>query len=173
MRKSKTELAVEQKTFFLQGFGQMANFVIYLFRMAIHFYQHAVSLRLGQSTRLKQFIAALFKNEGRSVDKLQYIFCTDEFLLSLNQQFLQHDTYTDIITFDLSESPQKISGEIYISTERVKENAQKFKVAFEKELHRVVFHGALHLCGYKDKTARDRVLMRQKEDQYLNAYFST
>lgn len=104
---------------------------------------------------------------------LDYIFCTDEYLLGINQQFLKHDTLTDIITFDLSDSIDELMGEIYISVERVRENAQKFGVNYNDELHRVIFHGALHLCGFKDKKEADRLEMRRMEDKCLREYFKS
>jgi len=99
-----------------------------------------------------------------------YVFCSDDHLHQMNQQFLDHDTLTDIITFDLSENDNTLAGEIYISIDRVKENAAKFKVSYTDELHRVIFHGALHLCGFKDKKDADKKVMRQKEDECLSEY---
>jgi probable rRNA maturation factor len=103
---------------------------------------------------------------------LNYIFCTDEYLLQVNRDFLQHDYYTDIITFDLSDTSKRVSGEIYISVDRVKDNALTQGVSFTEELHRVIFHGALHLCGYKDKKPAEVKAMRSAEDKYLELYFS-
>lgn len=101
---------------------------------------------------------------------VNYIFCTDKALLKINQDFLKHDYYTDIITFDLSEGDEVVA-EIYISIDRVKDNARKLGVSFQRELHRVIFHGALHLCGYKDKSPKDSTMMRNREDFYLKKYF--
>ena len=101
---------------------------------------------------------------------MNYIFCNDKRLLDINQQYLKHDYYTDIITFNLSEEDNKITGEIYISVDRVKENAELLGLSTAAELHRVIFHGALHLCGYKDKTSGEKVKMRGKEDYYLFKY---
>jgi probable rRNA maturation factor len=120
---------------------------------------------------LKAFLRSLFKKEGTKLDSLRYIFCSDKYLLEINRQYLNHDDYTDIITFNLSDSPAPVSGEIYISVDRVKDNARKFNTSFRQELHRVIFHGALHLCGYKDKSSKDEKLMREKENQYLALYF--
>lgn len=122
-------------------------------------------------TALKAFITSLFKKEGRKLDTIQYIFCSDEYLLEINRQYLQHDYYTDIITFDLSEPRQATTAEIYISIDRVRDNAQNFNSSFKRELHRVIFHGALHLCGYKDKKPKEEILMRKMEDKYLGLYF--
>lgn len=102
-----------------------------------------------------------------SVADVQYIFCTDEFLLDINRSFLQHDYFTDIITFDLSEKKGDLCSEIYISIPRVKENARTYGVSFYEELHRVMAHGILHLCGFKDKTAKQEKQMREAENGAL------
>ena len=119
---------------------------------------------------LKLFIEQLFIKEKTGLESLSYIFCSDEYLLQVNKDFLKHDFYTDVITFDLSSTKETV-GEVYISIDRVKENAQTMGISFKNELHRVIFHGALHLCGYKDKTKADEASMRSKEDKYLNSYF--
>lgn len=139
--------------------------------MAIQFFflQHNVSLT--QRTSLKAFINKIFKQEKRKLGNLTYIFCSDGYLLEINKTHLKHNYYTDIITFDLSEDPGLITGEIYISTDRVRDNAASLGVSIKEELHRVIFHGALHLCGYKDKTPADAALMRAAEDKCLTAYF--
>jgi rRNA maturation RNase YbeY len=129
-------------------------------------------LYLPTRNRLKLFILELFKKEGIKVDGVNYIFCSDRYLLKINQDFLQHDTYTDIITFQYTAEGEAVESDIYISTDRVKENAQAFKVSFTRELYRVIFHGALHLCGYKDKSAKDAKVMREKEDYYVGLYVS-
>jgi rRNA maturation RNase YbeY len=103
-------------------------------------------------------------------EAIHYIFCDDAYLLHLNQAHLKHNTYTDIITFPLSSKGEPVVAEIYISIDRVKENASKFQVPFLHELYRVIFHGALHLCGYKDKGKDEVELMRKKEDHYLQSY---
>ena len=127
--------------------------------------------KLSNRKTLKLFIQKLFKQEKTNLEQLDYIFCTDEFLLQMNQQYLKHNYFTDIITFNLSENTNTIVGEVYISIDRVKENAIQFNTSYVQELHRVLFHGALHLCGYKDKSKKDQVLMRQKENFYLHQYF--
>jgi rRNA maturation RNase YbeY len=119
---------------------------------------------------LKTTLAALFKKEKKKLAELHYIFVSDDRLLEINRQFLQHDLYTDIITFPLSEPGQPISGEIYISVDRVRENAREFGGTVKEELLRVIFHGALHLCGYKDKTTPQQREMRQLEEKYLAFY---
>jgi len=117
------------------------------------------------------FTVFIFKQEGSKLDSVNYVFCSDKRLLKINQEFLHHNEYTDIVTFDLSES-SSISAEIYISIERVRDNSASLQTSFTSELHRVIFHGALHLCGYSDKTDAKRRKMRAKEDFYLSLYFS-
>jgi len=113
----------------------------------------------------------MFKHENTALEKLDYIFCSDTYLINLNQTYLKHDTYTDIITFPLSTPPAPVLSDVYISIDRVKENASTLKTTFTQELHRVIFHGALHLCGYMDKSKIEKKLMRKKEDFYLSSYF--
>ena len=119
---------------------------------------------------LKQFIEYLFKKEKKGLYELTYVFCSDEYLLGINRDFLQHDYYTDIITFDLSENPKQIIGEIYVSLDRIRDNAKTLNTSVKEETLRVIFHGALHLCGYKDKSKTDIIKMRKKEEQYINLY---
>ena len=118
---------------------------------------------------LKKYIASIFDKESRILESLDFIFCDDEELLTINRQFLAHDYYTDVLTFDLSDSVG-IVGEIYISLDRIKENSQNLRTPLQNELHRVIFHGILHLCGFKDKTAAEKQIMRRKEDKYLKDY---
>lgn len=139
--------------------------------MAIQFYFNEIFIKLPERKRLKQFLSNLFKTEGKQLLSLSYIFCTDKYLLSVNKEFLKHDDYTDIITFSLGEDDQSITGEIYISAERVKENAKNIGVSVTREIHRVIFHGALHLCGYNDKAPDDKLKMTRYEDKYLELYF--
>ncbi|MDO8995015.1 MAG: rRNA maturation RNase YbeY [Sediminibacterium sp.] len=119
-------------------------------------------------THLKSFIASIFKKEKRELGNINYIFCSDDMLLKINQDFLQHNYYTDIITFGLNEPGEPIEAEIYVSIDRVKDNANQQSVSYQNEMQRVLFHGALHLCGYKDKKKSEIMVMRQKEDQYLH-----
>lgn len=120
---------------------------------------------------LQDFIPLIFKKEGKKLESIAFIFCSDEYLLEINKQFLKHDYYTDIISFDLSEPKSAlISGEIYISVDRVKENAKNMGLSFQEEVKRVLFHGALHLCGYRDKKKADIQQMRAKEDEYLRLF---
>lgn len=115
----------------------------------------------------------MLKREGKRVEAINYIFCTDRFLLDLNEKHLKHNTYTDIITFEFSGKHQPLISDIYISIDRIKDNAISFSTSFINELHRVIFHGALHLAGYKDKSKIDLILMREMEDKWLKAYRST
>ncbi|HJV19934.1 MAG TPA: rRNA maturation RNase YbeY [Sediminibacterium sp.] len=123
-----------------------------------------------QKLLLRSFIESIFKKEKKQLAGLRYVFCSDDMLLDINRNFLQHDYYTDIITFGLSEKGQPIEGEIYISIDRVKDNAQMLGINYKEEMLRVLFHGALHLCGYKDKTKSEIITMRAKEDRYLQLF---
>lgn len=126
---------------------------------------------LPERSSLKSFVKELFKREKKQLNELNYVFCSDDYLLNINRLHLKHDFYTDIITFDLSERNQPINAEIYISVDRVRDNAKNFNTSIKKEMHRVIFHGVLHLCGYKDKTKKDQEMMRKMEDKYLTLYF--
>jgi len=108
-------------------------------------------------------------NESKEIGDISYVFCSDEFLLDINQRYLEHDFYTDIVTFDYSEA-NVLSGDLMISIDRVKENSDKLKTTFQEELKRVMIHGILHLCGYKDKTKEEELQMRSKEDFYLSRF---
>lgn len=136
---------------------------------AVHFF-YEVPVSLKQRGVLKEYIASIFKKEGFKLNSLNYIFCSDDRLLEINKQFLHHDYYTDIITFELSDPQNPVEGEIYISVDRVKDNSRLIRESFIQEIHRVIFHGALHLCGYSDKTHKQRGVMREKEDFYLRGY---
>ena len=124
-----------------------------------------------ERNRLKLFIEKLFMQERKKLGNLSYIFCSDEHLLGINKDFLKHDFYTDVITFDLSSSKTETEGEVYLSIDRIKDNAKQLDVSFNEELHRVIFHGALHLCGYKDKNKIGEQQMRSAENKYLKRYF--
>ncbi|PWU01890.1 MAG: rRNA maturation RNase YbeY [Bacteroidetes bacterium] len=137
---------------------------------SINFHMMQSNFSLRDRTRLKKFIVQIFKKEGKALESLDYIFCSDDYLLQINRQFLNHDFYTDIITFDLSSKSRQTIGEIYISIDRVKDNAKNLNVRFQEELHRVIFHGVLHLCGYKDKLKPDIKIMREMENRYLAKY---
>ena len=138
--------------------------------MAITF-SSSVKLKTPSKTKLKQWLIAVANSEKKKIKTLAYNFCSDEELLQINQQFLQHNTYTDIITFDYCEANQ-IIGEIYISADRVEENATKLHLTFEEELLRVLAHGLLHLCGYKDKTPTHQKQMRAAENHAIKLFTS-
>lgn len=133
-----------------------------------HFMTDAFTLK--DRTALKAFIANLFKKEQKPIETINYIFCNDEYLLGLNKSYLKHFTLTDIITFELSHPSEPAISDIFISIDRVRENAKIFKTTFYRELLRIMFHGALHICGYKDKKVEHQNMMRLKEDFYLNKY---
>ena len=137
----------------------------------IQFSNADVTPSVKGKTALKDMLRDLFKQEGNKLTSLHYVFCSDEYLLQINKDFLQHDYYTDIITFEMADNPRAgVEGEIYISVDRVKENARDLGVRVYEELLRVIFHGALHLCGYKDKTSKDSKKMREMEDKYLELF---
>lgn len=131
-------------------------------------YKKPSFLKINQ---LKSYLKNLVSNEDKLLGDLSVVFCSDEYLLKVNQDFLDHDYYTDIITFDYCEG-LVISGDLLVSLDRVRENSVVERTTFEAELYRVVFHGVLHLCGFKDKTEMDIRLMRSKEDQYLDMFVS-
>lgn len=135
---------------------------------AIQFFEEDISYKLKNKTAVRKWITDTIIAEGYKLSELTYIFCSDEYLLKINQQYLDHDTYTDIITFDNSEEDKLIIGDIFISIERIKENAAKFQVNEIQELHRVIIHGTLHLLGYTDKTKASKQKMTLKENFYLN-----
>jgi len=122
-----------------------------------------------QKKPVKSWLNAVVKHEGKKTGEINIVFYNDKQLLTLNKQFLNHDTFTDVITFDYSEG-KVLHGDICISIERVKENAKRFNCTFEEELRRVMAHGVLHLCGYKDKKSADKQVMKQKEDVALTLF---
>jgi probable rRNA maturation factor len=128
------------------------------------------STSLRSRTELKVFINKQCLKEGVHIETLQYVFCSDKFLLDINKRYLNHNFYTDIISFDLSDQKGQLIGDVYISIDRVKENAKTEGNLYTHELLRVIFHGALHFCGYKDKKPADAKLMRSMEDKWLKAY---
>jgi len=136
----------------------------------VNFQKADSALSLPAKTALKVFIESLFKKEKTPLAAISYIFCSDKYLLSINKQFLNHDYYTDIITFGLHDKGSPVVAEVYISTDRVKDNAKTHGTTYSNEMLRVLFHGALHLCGYKDKTKANIATMRAKEDEYLKRY---
>ena len=132
-------------------------------------FQYIENDKLSNTEDLNLWLNSVIKEEGMVIGELVYVFCNDEYLLKKNIQFLNHNTLTDVITFDYSEE-EIISGDILISTERVVENAKIFNVNYLTELHRVMVHGLLHLLGYKDKIEKDANTMRKKENYYLNKF---
>ena len=143
--------------------------------MPATFHEQEVAARLKDRRALSAFLDKLVKERLPHIRKvkLTYIFCTDAYLHSMNVQYLDHDTLTDIITFDMSEVDNEVTGEIYVSTERVADNAASFKTTYDRELHRVIFHGALHLCGLGDKSVAEGKAMRKAEDATLDAWYAT
>ena len=119
---------------------------------------------------IKTFLLSIFKKHNKTVQALNYIFCSNKYLLSLNQKHLQHDYYTDIIAFELSEKGQPLMADIYISVEMARQNAQDFKVSTTNEVLRLMIHGTLHLCGYRDKKPKEKEEIKAKEDYYLHEY---
>lgn len=134
---------------------------------AINFFSEDVKFTLKNKRIIRAWISTTIQAEGYELEELNFIFCSDEYLLKINQEYLEHHDYTDVITFDNSEVEQLILGDIFISIDRVKENARDFKSAINKELSRVMIHGTLHLLGYKDKSKTAKKLMTEKEDFYL------
>jgi probable rRNA maturation factor len=135
--------------------------------MAISFTSQNIKFNLKKKTALKSWISFIIQKEKKELGEINYVFMSDEELIKTNIEFLDHHTYTDIITFDYCEG-ELINSDIFISIDRVKENAKTFDTTFENELHRVMIHGVLHLCGYKDKSKKDAELMRKKENSSLN-----
>lgn len=133
----------------------------------INFFEEDIHIRLKNKAKLREWITDTILAEGYKLKEINYIFCSDEYLLQINRQYLDHDTYTDIITFDNSEKEKDITGDIFISIDRIRENAEKFATGVVNELHRVIIHGALHLLGYTDKKTDSKHLMTAKEDHYL------
>jgi len=134
---------------------------------SIAFFEEDINYKLKSKTLLRQWINDTILAEGYKLSELTYIFCSDAYLLNINQQYLDHDTYTDIITFDNSERDDVVLGDIFISIERIRENAAKYNVPETDELHRVIIHGVLHLLGYTDKSTANKQKMTEKEDFYL------
>lgn len=139
--------------------------------MPVQFFSEKISFKLKDQARIKKWIGQVVKKEKKSVGNINYIFCDDEYLKRINRLYLKHNYYTDIITFQHETDDKKeISGDVFISIDRVKENAEKFDVNFGQELHRVMIHGVLHLFGYTDKSKSGKAKMTQKEDFYLSLF---
>ena len=133
----------------------------------INFFTEDINYTLKQKQKIRLWIIATIKEEGYNLEELNFILCSDDYLLRINQDYLQHNDYTDVITFDNAEGFKMIMGDVFISVDRIKENAKQFKSNMETELCRVMIHGTLHLLGYKDKTKAAKTEMTAKEDYYL------
>lgn len=138
----------------------------------VHFFYIDKATRIKNTGSLKHFIESIFKRERQRLSSINYIFCSDKTILTINEKYLGHDFYTDVITFDLSQNDEPIIAEVYISIDRVRENAKKLGISIKSEVHRVLFHAALHLSGYDDKKKKDIAKIRKKEDELLSRYFS-
>ena len=136
----------------------------------IFFHYPERGFELKNRNALKAFLLRMARKEGKQVDTINYIFCNDAYLLKINREYLGHDYYTDIITFELSERGESLVADIFISIDRVRDNSVAFKVSFKRELLRVIIHGMLHLCGYSDKSKAQKQKMRDMEDVYLNQF---
>ena len=132
-------------------------------------FNYETKFKLNNEVEISKWISSVISSENFKEGDINYVFCNDDYLLKLNIEFLNHDTFTDIISFDNSIG-KILYGDIFISIDRVKDNAKKFKVSFSEELYRVIVHGVLHYCGYKDKTEKDSKLMRDKENFYINQF---
>ncbi|MEA5457754.1 rRNA maturation RNase YbeY [Arcicella sp. LKC2W] len=136
----------------------------------IIFFNEDINFKFQGKNLFKAWLKKIADKEGFKVKNLNYIFCSDEYLHKINVEYLEHDTYTDIITFDNSEDDDVIEGDIFVSIERVKENSQTLNTVFEDELKRVIVHGLLHLCGYDDHTPEDKAEMRRLESEYISIF---
>lgn len=134
----------------------------------ISFFSEDIDYTLKEKAKVREWIHSAIQAEGfKRVSELNFVFCSDEYLLNINKEYLNHDTYTDIVTFDSSEDEEVIAGDVFISIDRIRENAAKFKVLERDELHRVIIHGVMHLCGYLDKKKEEKERMTAKENEYL------
>lgn len=136
----------------------------------VNFFFDGTTSTIPNREGLKKFIVSIFKREGKKLELINYVFSNDKSVQAINKKYLGHNALTDIITFELSERNSPMIGEVYISVDRVRENASNYGTSFRQELHRVVFHGALHLCGFRDKTVSEVREMRKKEEYYLTKY---
>lgn len=133
----------------------------------IQFFQEKTRFKLPYPRKSSKWILSVIKSENSQAAGINFIFCSDQYLKTINQEYLAHNTFTDVITFDYSEE-SGVQGDIFISIERVRENAEKFQTELDEEIHRVMVHGVLHLLGYTDKSKTSKALMRKKEDAYLS-----
>ena len=136
----------------------------------VRFFSENIEFTIPFPQKTIQWIQQTVSAESHELSSLNFIFCDDAYLHSINKQYLQHDDFTDVITFSYAENPHRIEGDIFISIDRVKENAAAFQTSFNDELHRVMIHGVLHLLGYNDKSESERQIMRKKENSYLSLY---
>jgi rRNA maturation RNase YbeY len=132
-------------------------------------FNYQTDFKLKDLSKIEAWVISSIKNESKNIGEINYIFCSDDALYDMNVKFLNHDTLTDIISFDYTQGIL-VSGDIYISIDRVLDNSKSYDTSFEEELRRVIIHGVLHYCGYKDKTEEEAFTMRQKEDYYLERY---
>lgn len=135
---------------------------------AINYFSEDISFSLANPRKRSAWVKKAIAEEGFELKTLNYIFCSDDYLLSINREYLRHDTYTDIITFNNSDTDDTVEADIFISIDRVGENARERNISFEDELDRVLIHGVLHLVGYDDKSSAEAILMREKEEAYLS-----
>lgn len=136
----------------------------------IQFHHLVRKFQFSNRNQLKSFLKTQIAVAGKDINAINFIFCTDVELLKVNRQYLNHDTYTDIVTFELSSGSQPLLSDIYISVERVRDNARTYHISFQSELHRVIFHGILHLIGFNDKTKKQAAQMRLKENEWIDMY---
>lgn len=134
----------------------------------IEFYSEDIAFSLSNPDKVADWIADIIEQHEFELASLTYIFCSDDYLHQINVEYLDHDTFTDIITFDNADEEGTVEGDIFVSIDRIRDNAQTLNIPFEDELHRVLIHGVLHLLGFKDKTEEQEALMRQKEDSCLS-----
>lgn len=136
----------------------------------IFFHDFNANSGLKFRREFKNFLSAIFRRYNIAIDRVDFIFCTDEYLLTLNQQFLGHNYYTDTLSFVLSRKKMPITGEVYLSIDRIKSNANQLSIPYQTELKRVIIHGTLHLCGYLDKPKKLRQIMEDIQEKYLNSW---
>ena len=132
-------------------------------------FNYETPFKLVKKSNYSKWLSLVIQSESKREGDINYVFCDDDFLIAINQQYLNHDTLTDIISFDYSVG-NELHGDVFISVQRVRENANEFKVSFEEELRRVMVHGVLHYCGYKDKSDKEQKIMRQKEDEKIKMF---
>lgn len=136
-------------------------------RVSVNYFYESTGFRIGNKTIITSWIKSVIEKEGKKAKTLNFIFCDDAFLLTLNKKYLKRNNLTDVITFDYSENAT-VSGDVFISIERLKENSGKFKKSFREELYRVIAHGVLHLAGYSDDNKREKLIMTKKENIYIS-----